>query len=74
MRGLGRVQEIIKNLEKLEGDIESINVTMERCALKAVVKFSRHEMSDWKIPRISEEGVNLFCSFATEKDIYFKRQ
>ena len=73
LKALGRAQETIKNLEKIQGDIESINIVVEECGLNAVIRF-KNSMSDWRVVRISEEDSNFFCSFVTLKQIFFKRQ
>ena len=74
MKSLGRIEETIKNLEKIQSDIKRIDVVMKDGGMKdAIVKF-KNGRTDWRVVRISEEGSNLFCSFATEKDIFFKRQ
>ena len=74
MKSLGRTEETIKNLEKIQSDIKRIDVVMKDGGMKdAIVKF-KNGRTDWRVVRISEEGSNLFCSFATEKDIFFKRQ
>ena len=73
LKGLGRIEEIIKNLEKIQGDIKRIDVVMKDGMKNAIVKF-KNGRYDWEIARISNQGFNLFCSFATEKDIFLKRQ
>jgi len=74
LKSLGGIKETIKNLEKIQGDIKRIDVVKRDGGIKdAVIKF-KNGRGNWKVARISEEGSNLFCSFATEKNIFFKRQ
>ena len=72
--GLGRIEETIKSLERLQGQVERISLkTGDGGLIMATVDF-RGSMNTWRIPRMSERGSSLLCSFAKEKHLNFERQ